>query len=818
MASLGQDVRYGARLLAKAPSFAALSVAALALGIGATTAIFSVVDAVLLKPLPLRDAGRLLAIYEKNPATNRFRLFVAPFNYQAWRAQSRTLEGLAALEEGLHANLSGGPNGAIEPEELRAERVSAGLFPLLGVQPVVGRAFRSEEDRPGSLNYAVLSYPLWRRRFAADTAIAGKSIRFREQNYIVLGVMPAGFAVLDPQVDIWVPLGLNPNDARAAAGRALAVIGRLKPNVTIEETRSELDAIGARLESENRVLNAGFRPSVFPFRDELVSFQDDKIGSTRRALLILLGAVGFLLLMTCVNVANLLLARGAARQREIAIRMAVGATRSRVVTQLLSESLLLALAGGVAGVALAFGAIALTRWLGPASIPRLTEVRVDARLLLFVLGLSMMTGVVFGLAPALQATGGNVNASLIESGGRGGTLGRAGRFLRRYLAVAEVALAVVLLIGAGLLIRSFMRLRAANPGFQSAGLLTFRLPLAGPANASPVRRIQFVQQVTEQIAGLPGVRAVGAVNALPLTGFASGSNFVVEGRPAESAEQHPMGLLRAVTPSYFRAMGIRLTAGREFAASDTHEAPAAIIVNETLARRFWRDGSPVGSRLTLEQVGSGLSAGIVGVVGNVNPERLEGEDWPTIYIPYAQWPPSTMVVVARTDGPPQRLAATAAKEIHRIAPEQPIADVRTMDEVLDRAVSDSRFHAVVLGVFAGIAFALAAMGIYGVISYGVAERTHELGIRMALGAQRDDMLKLVLGEGARMATIGITAGLLAAWALTRLMSTMLYGVEATDFYTFAAIAVLLGGVALVASYIPSRRAMALDPLNALRHE
>ncbi len=817
MHSLGQDVRYGARLLAKAPSFAGISVAALALGIGATTAIFSVVDAVLLKPLPLRDAGRLLAIYEKKPVANRFRLFVAPANFRAWQSQNHTLEGMEALLPGLYANLSGGPSGPMEPEELHAERVSAGLFPLLGVQPMVGRAFRSEEDKPGHLSFAVLSHGLWQRRFGGDRAIAGKSIRFREQNYTVLGVMPAGFAVLDPQVDIWVPLGSNPNDARASAGRALTVIARMKPNVTIEQVRGELDAIGAQMETENRALDGGYRPSVFPFRDELVSLHDQKMGSTRRALLILLGAVGFLLLLTCVNVANLLLARGASRQKEIAIRMAMGATRLRLVTQLLSESVLLALAGGAVGVALAFGALALTRWLGPAALPRLSEVRVDGRLLLFAVGASLATGVLFGLAPALQATAGNLNTALIE-GGRGGTMGRTGRFLRRFMAVTEVALAVLLLIGAGLLIRSFARLRSANPGFQPSGLLTFRLPLAGRATASPERRTDFMQRVADRVAALPGVRAVGAVNALPLTGFASGTTFVVEGRPAESADQHPTALLRAATPGYFSAMGIRLLSGREFAASDTHQAAQAIVVNETLARRFWQDGNPVGARLTLDQLNNGLPAAVVGVVGNVNPEKLEGEDWPTIYIPYAQWPADTMVMVARTEGSPKNLAAAVTREIHQMEPEQPVADVRTMDEVLEQSISDSRFHAVVLGLFAGIAFVLAAVGIYGVISYGVTERTHELGIRMALGAQRDDMLKLVLGEGARLAAFGITAGLAAAWGLTRLMSTMLYGVEATDFYTFSGIALLLGAVAMVASYIPSRKAMALDPLDALRHE
>src|SRR5579863_4056595 len=449
MVSLVQDVRYAVRLLLKAPAFTAISMAALALGIGATTAIFSVVDAVLLKPLPFREPGQLLVIYEQKPAANRFRLFLPPANLLEWQRQSHTLEGMAAVQEGLHANLSGGPNGQMEAEELRVERVSAALFPLLGVQPVMGRAFRDDEDKPGHTNYALLSYALWQRRFAGDRGISGKSIRLREQSYTVVGVLPPGFMILDPQVDIWVPLALNPNDAKAAVGRFLVVIARMRPGVAIEQTRSEMDAIGSRLETANPALNAGYRPSVFPFRDELVAFHDEHMGSTHRALLILLGAVGFLLLMACVNVANLLLARGAARQKEIAIRTAMGATRGRVVTQLLSESLLLALAGGALGVALAFGAIALTKWLGPATIPRLSEVTVDGRLLLFALGVSLATGTVFGLAPAWQTTGVKLNAALAEGGGRGGTTGRVARFMRNLLAVVEVALAVVLLIGAG---------------------------------------------------------------------------------------------------------------------------------------------------------------------------------------------------------------------------------------------------------------------------------------------------------------------------------------------------------------------------------
>jgi putative ABC transport system permease protein len=808
MNSLGRDLRHGVRLLGKAPGFSAVALAALALGMGATSAIFSVVDAVLLKALPFRDPQRLMVIWENNPAQNLKEIFVTPGEFLEWRNQSRAIEALAAISD-VHVNLTGGPNGPIDPEELRVERVSSSLFPLLGVQPKLGRVFSSEEDQPGRADYALLSHSLWQRRFGGDLSIAGKAIRLRDQSYTVVGVLPAGFSVLDSAVDIWIPLGLDPHDAHAAGMRFLTVMARLKPGVGVDRTRTEMDMIGSRLEQANPAMARGWRPSLVPLREELV-------GNVRQALLVLMAAVGFLLAMACVNVANLLLARGAARQKEIAIRTALGAGRGRIVVQLLSESVVLALAGGALGLALARGVVALVARLGPASIPRLAEASIDARLFLFALGVSVATGVLFGIAPAMQGSGADLNAALRE-GGRGGTASRSGRMVRNVLVVVEVALAVVVLIGAGLLIRSFVRLRSADPGFQPSGLLTLRLPLAGGRNASPDRRIAFFQQVTDRVAALPGVRAVGAVNGLPLTGLGIGSTFAVDGRPAPAPEQRPMGLLRSVTPAYFRTMGIPLVAGRVFADSDTSQAPPAIIVNQTLARRFWPQGNPIGGRLVLDQ-NNGRVAQIVGVVADVKPERIENQDWPTIYNPYAQVPVTTMTMVVRTAQPPLSLASAVEREVHQLDPDQPVADIRSMEEVADRAITGARFNTVLLGVFAEIAFLLAAVGIYGVISCDVSERTHEIGIRVALGAQPADVLKLILGHGARLALYGIAAGLAAAFALTRLLASMLYGVKPTDAYTFVAIPVLLGAVALAASYLPSRRALALDPVTALRHE
>ena len=808
MSSLARDLRHGARLLWKAPGFSAVALLALALGTGAACAIFSVVDAVLLKPLPFRDPQRLLVIWEGNHAQDLEKIFVAPGNFLEWRNQARTLEALAAVHD-VHINLTGGPNGHIDPEELMAERASASLFPLLGVQPVVGRAFLPEEDQPGRTNFALLGYSLWQRRFGGDRSIAGKAIRLRDQSYTVVGVLPPGFSVLGSAMDVWIPLGLDPHDVRTAGMRFLTVIARLKPAVEIGRAQTELDVIGSRLEQANPALDRGWRPSLFPLREELV-------GNVQQALLVLLAAVGFLLLMACVNVANLLLARGATRRKEIAIRTALGAGRGRVAAQLLSESLLLALTGGSLGLLLARGVVALVARLGPASIPRLAEARIDARLFLFALAVSVATGILFGIAPALQGSGADLNTALRE-GGRGGTTSRSGRRVRSVLVVVEVALAVVVLIGAGLLIRSFVRLRSADPGFQPAGLLTLRLPLAGGRNASPDRRIAFFRQVTDRVATLPGVRAVGAANGLPLTGLGVGSNFAVDGRPAPAPEQRPMGLLRSVTCAYFRTMGIPLVAGRVFADSDTSQAPPVIVVNQALARRFWPEGNPIGGRLVVDQ-NNGRVAEIVGVVADVKPERIENQDWPTIYNPYAQVPVTTMTLVVRTAQPSLSLASAVEREVHRLDPDQPVADIRSMEDVVDRAIAGPRFNAALLGVFAEIAFLLAAVGIYGVISCDVGERTHEIGIRVALGAQPGDVLKLVLGQGARLAGYGIAAGMVAAFALTRLMASMLYGVRATDAYTFVAIPVLLGAVALAASYLPSRRALALDPVTALRHE
>ena len=810
-----QDLRNGARLLRTTRSISALALLALALGIGASVAIFSVVDTVLLKPLSFPGADRLLAIYEKNPAQHRFNLSVAGANFYQWQRQSRAVEAMAAIAD-TRMNLTAGPNGHLAAEELKAERVSAGLFPLLGVQPIVGRVFLPEEDQIGRANFALLGYSLWQRRFGGDPAIAGKTIRLvagwqqaaavPSQSYTVVGVLPAGFSVLTPDVDIFVPLGLAATDRR----RMLTVIGRLKPGTGIAQARVEFETIGDGLERADPALDRGWRPSLFLLKTELV-------GDVRQPLLVLLAAVGLLLVIACANVANLLLARGAGRRREIAIRLALGAGRGRIARQLITESLVLAAAGGVLGVGLARAAVALVARLAGSVIPRLGEAGLDLRILLFALAVTLLAGILSGAAPAIQTSDFHVYEGLAE-GGRGGTMGQAGRALRNTLVVVEIGVALVVLIGAGLLLRSFVRLRAAHCGFDPHGVLTFRVPLAGGRNFSRERAAAFFDRLTDEIAGLAGVRSVGAVSSLPLAGLGTGSTFAADGRPLPPVGERPMGLARYVTRGYFSTMRIPLLDGRVFTAAETLQSQLDCVVNQTLARRLWPGSNPLGGRLAVLDFNPPKVCEIVGVVGDIKPDRIQNDDWPTFYMSHRQVPSPVMVMVVRTAGPPMAVAPAIQRAVRRLDPDQPIADLRTMDDVVDRAVSGSRIDTMLLTVFGLISFALAAVGIYAVVSYDVGARIHEIGIRMALGAEHRHVLRLVLGQVARLAALGIALGLVAAFALTRLMTSMLYGVHPRDFFTYAAISLILGAVALVAGYLPSRRALALDPVAALRHE
>ena len=800
---LGTDFQYGARRLWKSPGFTAIALLALALGMGATTAIFSVVDTVLLKPLPFPDSDRLLAMWESDPALNRDRNFVAPVNYMAWRRQCRSVESMAAVYD-LRASISG---GAGEPEEVKIERVSGRLFPLLGIQTTLGRVFDQQEEQPGRAVSALISASLWQRRFGGSRDAIGKSLRVRDRIYTVTGVLPRGFAVLESGVEVWVPLELAPEDP-SNYGRYLTVIGRMRSGATVSGVRQEMAAIGAESERALPSVNTGWRPSIYSLQDELVF-------DVKRPLWVLMAACGMLLLMSCVNVANLLLVRGSAMRREMALRAALGAPRVRLVSQLLSESLLLSVGGGVLGLALGIAAVALVARLGPVDLPRLGQVSFNTRLFLFALAASIASGVLSGILPALYSSRTNLTAMLNE-GGRAGTSGRISRGIRESLAVFEIAIAVVVLIGAGLLIRSFVRLRAANPGFDPAGVLTLRLPLAGGRTTTPERRIALATAVLDRLATLPGIQAAAGINSLPLNGIGIGGDFTVEGRSGPPPVRHPNALLRSTTRDYFRVMRIPLLSGRVFTAADTRQSKPVVIINRALARQSWPNGDPLGARLVIES-GTRRTAEVVGVVGDVKPHRIEGEDWPMIYSPYDQVPLNVLTLVVRTPGAPESLASAVPAEIRHIDAEQVIADVRPMLDVVDRAVAGARFNTTLLGTFAVIAFLLASMGIYGVVSFDVNERRCEIGIRMALGAVPADLLRMILGQGARMAACGIILGLGGAFWLTRLMASMLYGVSPGDGWTFAMIPMVLAAVALAASYLPSRRAMSLEPVSALRH-
>jgi len=624
-----------------------------------------------------------------------------------------------------------------------------------------------------------------------------------------VGVMPPGFSVIEPGVDVWTPLNFDINDPRVASGRSLTAIARLRAGVTFKQAVSDFDRMGASLEAAYPAIDSGYRAVVQPLAEQIV-------GKTRQALLVLLAAVGLLLGIACANVANLLLARGATRHKEIAVRAALGASRFRITMQLLAESVLLALVGGALGAVLAAAAVGLVARLGPANLPRLAQVHADWRLLLFAVVISVLTGLVFGMAPALQISSGNLNAALVESG-RGGTVGRSGRALRSGLVVLEIALALVVLIGATLLARSFNRLRSVNPGFEASNLLTVRLPFSGGRNAAPPRRVAFLHAVMPRLAGLPGVRAVGVCNALPLTGLDVGVMFAVADRPAPPPDQRPMALTRSVTPDYFRVMGIPLLAGREFTDADTSDSPAVAVIDQALARRLFPGASPLGGRLALDWSPL-VVAEVVGVVGSVKPETVQGEDWATVYSPYDQRPTPATNIVVRTGGEPLSLAASVQGEVRRLDPEQPLGQIQSGDEIVAKAVAGARFSTLLLGLFGAISFVLAAVGIYGVVSYDVGERVQEMGIRMALGAQKGDVLRLILGQAVRLAVLGIALGLAGALVLTRLMASMLFGIRPRDIGTYAAAAVGLAVVALFASYLPARRAMGLDPVRALRHE
>jgi putative ABC transport system permease protein len=799
-----QDMCYGVRMLRKQSGFTLIAVLTLALGIGANTAIFSIVNALLLRPLPFPDADRLVWVEEVSKQTNTSQAAWGG-HFLAWQEQSQTLADIAQIDSATWPLTSAG-----EPERVEVGRIPASFLPMLGVQPLIsGRNFTAAEDSPGDTRVAILSHGLWQRRFGSAQDIVGRSITLNEANFTVIGVLPANFRFFY-RYDVWVPLALDPQAELAGEKRSFqSTVARLKPSVSLEQAQMELDTLLQRYEMT--------RPegmSRIDSRTRLVPLQEHFLGERRRPLLLLLGAVMLVLLIACANVVNLMLARAVTRQRELAIRAALGAGRLRLVRQMLTECLLLAVAGGAAGLLLAYW---LTGLLGSLNSPdtfgelgRLAVITIDWRVLGFSLLISLVAGLLCGFLPALQLSRPDLSGSLKE-GGRGS--GFHSRRLRSALMVSEVALAIVLLIGAGLLIRSFVKLLDVNPGYRAENLLTARLVLPPRYRNNP-QRVQFYEQLLQRLAVLPGVTSVGATSHLPLTGYNMGSTLRVEGRLPQPGEQEPGAPVARVNPDYFRTMGISLRAGRLFSDGDTESAPSVALLSETLARKLFPSDDPLGKRLAV----GGLNATIIGVVSDIRYTGLDGEVEQAVYLTYRQLPRSGMALVLRSTMEPSSLTPALRNALQEIDPALPVYDVMTMNERLSNSVAARRFNLVLLGSFAALALLLAGVGVYGVISYIVTGRTHEIGIRMALGAQSTDVLGLFIKQGMALVLLGVGLGLLGAFALTRLMTNLLFEVGANDPLTFVGVALLLSLIALLACYLPARRATKVDPLVALRYE
>ena len=804
-----KDLRYGFRSLLKRPGLTVVALVTLGLGIGVSTAIFSAVDSVLLRPLPLKEPARLVAVWEHTPSLGIAQNHMSPANFFDLRKENQVFEGVGAFSE-LSTNLTGGG----EPERLEGQLVTANVFNLLGVQPALGRTFSPEEDQLGHEQVVVLSDALWQRRFNRDPEIINRSITLNSKSFVVVGVMPRGFFFPVREAELWLPWAMEPEQASGRGDHYLRVMARLKPGVTIERANAETEAFAARLAVDYPRTNEGLGILVR-------SFHQDYVGDLRLPILILFAAVGVVLLIVCANVANLLLAQATTRRREVAIRMALGARRWTIARQFLSESLLLAAGGGLLGaLAAVWGVEALAKLL-PESLSKLQAITVDARVLFFTLALIVVTEIAFGIAPALHAAGANPGESLSETS-RDLAGGVSGRRARRLLVVSEVALAVVLLVGAGLLIRSFQRLRQVDLGFKTNNLLTMRMDLPMPKYQKPGARAAFYSEVLRRVEEVPGVDSAGMISFLPLSTSGMKFGFSVEGRAMPGDMNLPFALYRAISPDYFRATGIALQRGRSFDPQDSPDSPAVVVVNRRLAEHFWPGEEAVGKRLKVGPVDSPNPwATVVGVVGDVRQTGFYGDQQFELYAPSAQERRSWLAprdLVVRTSGDPVSITGAVRQAVWAVDKDQPVSNVRTMDQVFAAAIARERFQMLLLALFAGLALVLACVGLYGVISYAVAQRTHEIGVRMALGAQRSDVLRLVIREGMLLTLAGLVLGTGGALAVTRVMAELLYGVTATDAITFISVGALLLFVALLACYLPARRATKVDPLVALRYE
>jgi len=798
-----QDLRYGVRMMVKNPGFSFVAVLTLALGIGANTAIFSIVNAVLLQPLPFSEPDKLIWVWG-NIRNGGRSASVSPLDYLDYRAQNTSFEQFAAtFTVPAPFNLT----GSGEPERLQGAVVTGNFFQALGVNPTLGQTFLLENEEPGRDQVVVLSHRLWKQRFAGDPSLIGKTLTLDGKTFEVIGVMPAGFN-FPRGAELWTPMNfeISPGMKQRKA-HFLRPIGRLKPGVTLAQAQIDMDSIASNLETQYPDSNNGWNLRMVPLREQLV-------GNIRPTLSVLFGAVGLVLLIACANVANLLLVRASSRQKEIAIRMALGASRGRIVRQMLTESMLLAIAGGTLGVFLAIWGIDLIVAFSGNDIPATAQIGIDGVVLGFTLCISLLTGILFGLVPALPATQSTRLNETLKEGGRSGGPGASRNRTRNLLVVFETAIAVVLLIGAGLLIRSFVRLQNVGPGFDPENVLTARIDLSREKYNLPEKASSFWLQLHERLAALPGVEAVGMNSELPLSGQPNDMPFRVEGRPAEPNQRFGADF-RRVNQDYLRSMRIPLKRGREFTEQEVRQGANVVVISETLANAVFGDDDPIGQRLLLV-INEKTPIEIIGIVGDIRHRTLEADPLPMMYLPVPS-PGSTNLTI-KVSGDPLSMASAVRREVRAIDSDQPIASIRTMEQVVAESVGAPRYRTSLLGLFAFIALLLAAIGIYGVSSYAVAQRTHEIGIRMALGAEPREVQWLVIGRGIRLTLVGVGAGLAGAFGLTRLLVRLLFGVTSTDPLTFASVAVILTGIALLACWIPARRAARVDPMVALRHE